>query len=77
MYELERLRRESDLSQADLAKASGVGISSIVKLENGRDVTAKTARRLASFFNRPWPIFFADVCCNYSITARPDADPAA
>lgn len=60
MTELERLRREAGLTQTELAKEAGVGLSAVVKLEAGRDVRPEVARRLGRYFGKPWPVFYAD-----------------
>lgn len=45
---LKRLRRERALSQRDLARASGVGLDTVNKLETGlRDALPVTLRKLA------------------------------
>ena len=77
MTELERLRREAGLSQTELSERSGVGLSSIVKLEAGRDIRPDVARRLAAFFSVSWPSLYPDGRCHYN-TARqaPDDRPA-
>ena len=46
------LRKESGLSQMQLAEASGISQSTIAKIEiNRNEATASTIRKLAKFFN--------------------------
>ena len=45
---LKRIREEKGLSQAGLARASGVSQQSISRLETGRDQTSKYLPRLAA-----------------------------
>jgi transcriptional regulator with XRE-family HTH domain len=48
---LARVRRWRLMTQAELHEASGVGLNTLSRLENGSEATARTVRRLARSLN--------------------------
>lgn len=47
-YELKVLRIERGMTQKELAQASGLGLNSIINLEQGRNVSPSTIRKVRS-----------------------------
>lgn len=57
--DLKGIRKAKGLRQTDLAKASGISQSLVVKLESGeRKPSVKVAKRIASVLGFDWTEFF-------------------
>lgn len=59
MVDIRSLRQRRNLSQAELARATGVSVQLICMIENGhRAASVKVAQALAPVLGVEWPEFF-------------------
>lgn len=59
MVDIRTLRQQKNLSQADLARASGVSRQLLCMIENGhRSASVQVAQALAPVLGVDWPEFF-------------------
>ena len=57
--DMKSIRKRAGMTQAALAKASGVSLMSIVRYENGlRTPPPETAKKIASVLGFPWTKFY-------------------
>lgn len=61
-----KLRKEANLTQRDLAEASGVPYGTIASIESGhaKEPSAKSIRLIANVLNAKWHIFFEQLDCH-------------